>query len=164
MEAIPLVMEPESRLYVDPVIVLDFQSLYPSQIIAYNLCFSTCLGRPTHAAAAGTPLRLGAQTYGLPKGSFTGAVAPDKCASLLLYTELLCFDMSVSLLPKEHHGALNVLNTSSLYICLSVSHSLSRGQGSQEPEVPGQGQAAERHKASFTGLKCNDVRGCLGAG
>ncbi|XP_060525444.1 DNA polymerase zeta catalytic subunit isoform X2 [Cylas formicarius] len=44
-EYIPLVMEPESKMYNDPVIVLDFQSLYPSIIIAYNYCFTTCMGR-----------------------------------------------------------------------------------------------------------------------
>lgn len=43
--SLPLIMEPESTFYADPVIVLDFQSLYPSMIIAYNYCFSTCLGR-----------------------------------------------------------------------------------------------------------------------
>ncbi|KAG8363827.1 hypothetical protein BUALT_Bualt19G0062700 [Buddleja alternifolia] len=47
MECLPLVMEPESSFYADPVIVLDFQSLYPSMVIAYNLCFCTCLGKIT---------------------------------------------------------------------------------------------------------------------
>lgn len=47
MECLPLVMEPESGFYADPVVVLDFQSLYPSMIIAYNLCFCTCLGKVT---------------------------------------------------------------------------------------------------------------------
>ena len=45
MECMPLVMEPESGFYADPVVVLDFQSLYPSMIIAYNLCFCSCLGK-----------------------------------------------------------------------------------------------------------------------
>lgn len=47
-ESIPLIMEPQSVFYTDPLIVLDFQSLYPSIIIAYNYCFSTCLGRIEH--------------------------------------------------------------------------------------------------------------------
>ncbi|XP_054922337.1 uncharacterized protein PolZ1 isoform X1 [Dermacentor andersoni] len=44
-EFIPLVLEPRAQLYTDPVVVLDFQSLYPSVIIAHNYCYSTCLGR-----------------------------------------------------------------------------------------------------------------------
>lgn len=44
-ECIPLTLEPESKFYTDPMAVLDFQSLYPSVIIAYNICFTTCLGR-----------------------------------------------------------------------------------------------------------------------
>lgn len=43
-QGLPLVLEPESQLYRDPVVVLDFQSLYPSLIIAYNYCYSTIIG------------------------------------------------------------------------------------------------------------------------
>lgn len=45
LECLPLIMEPETRFYTSPVVVLDFQSLYPSIMIAYNYCYSTCLGR-----------------------------------------------------------------------------------------------------------------------
>jgi DNA polymerase zeta len=60
------------------VVVLDFQSLYPSMMIAYNLCYSTCLGRLAHARAAGAPLRLGASQYALPKGSLRRGLAPGR--------------------------------------------------------------------------------------
>ncbi|KAG8935896.1 DNA polymerase zeta [Tulasnella sp. 418] len=43
-ECVPLIMEPKSAYYKSPVVVLDFQSLYPSVMIAYNYCYSTCLG------------------------------------------------------------------------------------------------------------------------
>lgn len=78
MEAVPLILEPESRFYTDPVLVLDFQSLYPSIIIAYNLCYSTVVGRPAHAAAAGQEVKLGAANYAIPPGTLTGPNAPDK--------------------------------------------------------------------------------------
>lgn len=67
MEIIPLVMEPKSDFYVDPVVVLDFQSLYPSMVIAYNLCFTTICGKlragdPT-PNGLDTTERLGTITY-----------------------------------------------------------------------------------------------------
>ena len=89
MEAIPLVMEPESTMYSDPVVVLDYQSLYPSQIIAYNLCFCTCLGRPAHASDPSQAHKLGASSLCLPAGTLTGSLAPDKCAPATVTADIL---------------------------------------------------------------------------
>ena len=62
MEALPLILEPQSQIYVDPVCVLDFQSLYPSMIIAYNLCYSTCIGKPEHSRPDNM-IKLGCSEY-----------------------------------------------------------------------------------------------------
>lgn len=45
LECIPLVMEPALGFYKLPLVVVDFQALYPSIIIAYNYCYTTMLGR-----------------------------------------------------------------------------------------------------------------------
>ncbi|XP_066256625.1 DNA polymerase zeta catalytic subunit isoform X2 [Euwallacea similis] len=65
-EFIPLVMEPESKMYTDPVIVLDFQSLYPSIIIAYNYCFTTCVGRVGNLGQ-NHPFEFGATQLKVPR-------------------------------------------------------------------------------------------------
>ncbi|KAG5883182.1 hypothetical protein JTB14_018199 [Gonioctena quinquepunctata] len=65
-EYIALVLEPESKLYNDPVIVLDFQSLYPSIIIAYNYCFTTCIGKVQNLGKSG-PFEFGATQLKIPE-------------------------------------------------------------------------------------------------
>lgn len=45
LDVVPLIMEPDSNFYKSPLVVLDFQSLYPSIMIAYNYCYSTLLGK-----------------------------------------------------------------------------------------------------------------------
>ncbi|KAJ2262074.1 DNA polymerase zeta [Coemansia sp. RSA 376] len=73
-ECLPLVLEPQSRYYTDPVLVLDFQSLYPSIMIAYNYCFSTCLGSleqtddDATSSDTGTSRRLGFTSVHVPAG------------------------------------------------------------------------------------------------
>lgn len=65
IECLPLILEPETKFYTSPVVVLDFQSLYPSVMIAYNYCYSTCLGRLEKWKGKN---KLGVTNLNLPKG------------------------------------------------------------------------------------------------
>lgn len=38
-----LVIEPTKGYYLEPIATLDFASLYPSIMIAHNLCYSTLI-------------------------------------------------------------------------------------------------------------------------
>jgi len=64
-ECKPLILEPRSNFYTSPVIVLDFRSLYPSVMIAYNYCYSTCLGRVVDRRGVN---KLGVINYRRPHG------------------------------------------------------------------------------------------------
>ena len=64
----PLIMEPLSAFYKCPLVVLDFQSLYPSVMVAYNYCYSTCLGRVTPFK---DQYKLGVADTNLPPGLLT---------------------------------------------------------------------------------------------
>ncbi|XP_025828919.1 DNA polymerase zeta catalytic subunit isoform X1 [Agrilus planipennis] len=75
-EYLPLILEPQSRYYADPVIVLDFQSLYPSMIIAYNYCFSTCLGK-VERLGKNIPFEFGATQLKLSRNRLKKLVKND---------------------------------------------------------------------------------------
>ncbi|SCU79736.1 LAFA_0B05292g1_1 [Lachancea sp. 'fantastica'] len=66
LECIPLVMEPESAFYKSPLVVLDFQSLYPSIMIGYNYCYSTILGRVQELKLKGS--EVGATKINIRRG------------------------------------------------------------------------------------------------
>ena len=67
LECQALTLEPESGFHFDPVVVCDFTALYPSLVIAYNLCFSTCAGkldyRSVNSGEGRTTGRLGPLQY-----------------------------------------------------------------------------------------------------
>ncbi|PFH36610.1 hypothetical protein BESB_048020 [Besnoitia besnoiti] len=67
---IPLVLEPKSGFYWSPVLVLDFRSLYPSIIIANNICYSTALGSVEVDPTAQPVKRLGVLNVCTPPSLF----------------------------------------------------------------------------------------------
>lgn len=75
IECVPLVMQPKADFYgkEDPVVVLDFRSLYPSIIIAYNLCYTTCLGMVQPTAHG----RLGVVANFTQRDSLLAELLPD---------------------------------------------------------------------------------------
>jgi len=76
LEHIALILEPRSAFYADPVVVLDFQSLYPSMCIAHNLCYSTIFAKllPGRGASDETTGRLGAINYPEAQASLAAAM------------------------------------------------------------------------------------------
>jgi hypothetical protein len=57
-----LTLEPQSGHYQDPVVVCDFTALYPSLVIAYNLCYSTVSGSLSYHTTRSEMQQQGATT------------------------------------------------------------------------------------------------------
>ncbi|KAH7676747.1 DNA-directed DNA polymerase protein [Dioscorea alata] len=118
MECLPLVMEPESGFFADPVVVLDFQSLYPSMIIGYNLCFSTCLGKVTPSRET----VLGVSCY-----------APDQKIFMDLKQEILITPNGVMYVPdKVRKGVLPRLLEEILSTRIMVKKAMKKLSTSQQ--------------------------------
>ena len=63
LESQALTLEPLSGHQQDPVVVCDFTALYPSLVIAYNLCYSTCAGKLDYHSTR-NEMRLQGRTTG----------------------------------------------------------------------------------------------------
>lgn len=62
------VLEAKQGFYKDPVATLDFASLYPSIMMAHNLCYSTLLPPNRCAAGSYSQSLLALRGFMLPRG------------------------------------------------------------------------------------------------
>jgi len=108
----PLIMEPMSAFYSSPLVVLDFQSLYPSVMIAYNYCYSTCLGR---VAAFRGQFRLGVTTLD---------IAPGLLETLK------------ELITGEHHTSIRISDLMHRYISRTKWHHVYETTSAQRTSWP----------------------------
>ncbi|RLN98691.1 hypothetical protein BBJ28_00016228 [Nothophytophthora sp. Chile5] len=122
MECIPLVMEPHSSFYPDPVVVLDFQSLYPSLIIGYNLCYSTLLGRLKDGLNAELETSLGVVDF-----------SPSATGLLQCRDQTIIAPNGVLFCPKSYrHGVLPLILDEILSTRIMVKKSMKTANASNQ--------------------------------
>ncbi|RLN26472.1 hypothetical protein BBJ28_00012863 [Nothophytophthora sp. Chile5] len=122
MECIPLVMEPHSSFYPDPVVVLDFQSLYPSLIIGYNLCYSTLLGRLKDDLNAELETALGVVDF-----------SPSATGLLQCRDRIIIAPNGTLFCPKSYrHGVLPVILDEILSTRIMVKKSMKTAKASNQ--------------------------------
>ncbi|KAE9047947.1 DNA polymerase zeta catalytic subunit [Phytophthora rubi] len=114
MECIPLVMEPHSSFYPDPVVVLDFQSLYPSLVIGYNLCYSSLLGRLKDGLSPELEASLGVIDY-----------TPSASGLLKCKDDIIIAPNGALFCPKSYrHGVLPLILNEILSTRIMVKKSM----------------------------------------
>ena len=108
LESLPLILEPTSQLFRSPVAVLDFRSLYPSIVIGYNLCYSTCLG-PVGSIKAALSGASAAHRFGCFDLSARGFCTAEEAAAhpraaAQLHTSLRRLRRGASILAGDDGG------------------------------------------------------------
>jgi len=129
-EFIPLNIEPRAGLYLDPVIVLDFQSLYPSISIAYNYCFNTCLGKISNYKNLLNILSnsndLSSQKYNIPLGALNYQICQFERLLELLDSKQLTFAPNGAIFVKRNirMGLLPIMLTELLDTRVMVKNAM----------------------------------------
>lgn len=86
-------MEPLSAFYKGPLLVLDFQSLYPSVMIAYNYCYS-CVFSASVSAGKSIELMSGPETAHFSVGSMRSKERPSLACRRTSINRQACFIFS----------------------------------------------------------------------
>jgi DNA polymerase alpha subunit A len=113
-----LVLEPKKGLYTDMVMLLDFNSLYPSLIQEFNICFTT-VERQTESDEIPSP-----PDHSLPQG-----ILPRIIYNLVQRRRQVKSMMKDQRLSAEERQQLNIrqqalkLTANSMYGCLGFTHS-----------------------------------------
>jgi DNA polymerase elongation subunit (family B) len=111
LEKQALTLEPLSGHQLDPVVVCDFTALYPSLVIAYNLCYSTIAGRLEYHSTR-NEMRL--------EGKTTGHIGPlqyeeEMTATVLNHHVKSLYNEDLELLDRAY-----VTPTGSIYVSETV--------------------------------------------
>jgi len=117
LECQALTLEPRSGIQDDPVVVCDFTALYPSLVIAYNLCYSTCAGRLEYHTTRGEMKQ---------EGRTTGKVGPfvypeSRSATVLKHHVKSVTEKDVCELDEKYtKDRAYVVPTGTIYVSESV--------------------------------------------
>jgi len=118
LECQAMTMEPKSGFHFDPVIVCDFTALYPSLVIAYNLCYSTVAGKLDYHSTRQEMRSSGRTTSKI--GPFF--YSERRSAAVVQYhlKSLLASRDSKVKTPRSKRDRAYVIPTGSLFVAESV--------------------------------------------
>ena len=167
------VIEPKRAFYEEPVATLDFASLYPSIMQAYNLCYSTLL-TPSQLEGLTKSGKLTADQYAVAptegKDTFVNAttrkgILPQILDELLAARKRAKKDMKAATDPMEY--AVQNGRQLALKVCQSVSrcgewahHGVSHGVSHGRRQVGRWGGAAVRRMGGAAVRRSDAAQQC----